>query len=313
MNTIFAVLVLAATAGAQDVRLQTLTGVVHGTLLVPAAERSVPCVLLIAGSGPTDRNGNVAGLPGPNDSLKMLAEGLAANGIATLRYDKRGIGASATAGQKEADLRFDAYVADAAAWVQQLRDDVRFSTVTIAGHSEGSLIGMLAAPKADAFVSIAGASKSASAILREQLLTKLPADLLKESDRILAALEAGSTADAVPPPLAALYRPSVQPYLISWMKYDPAREVARLAVPVLIVQGTTDVQIAVDEAHRLKNANPKADVAIIKGMNHVLKAVEGDLAQQVSSYSDPKLPVVRELIERVSEFVKGIRKRATKS
>jgi pimeloyl-ACP methyl ester carboxylesterase len=229
---------------------------------------------------------------------------LAANGIASVRYDKRGIGASAAPGAKEADLRFDTYVADAAAWVKQLRNDARFSSVTVVGHSEGALIGLLAASKADAFVSIAGPSKRASAVLREQLKTKLPPDLLKESERILTALEEGSTADGVPPPLAPLYRPSVQPYMISWMKYDPSRELAKLTVPILIVQGTTDVQVPVAAAHELKKANPKADVAIISGMNHVLKAVDGDLAEQLPSYSDPKRPVVPELIDRVSAFVK---------
>lgn len=309
MKTLLALLLLVTTATAEEVSLQTLTGVVHGTQLLPAKEEPVPVVLLIAGSGPTDRNGNVAGLPGPNDSLKMLAEGLAAKGVASVRYDKRGIAASAAAGPKEADLRFDTYVADAAAWVQQLRKDKRFSTVTIAGHSEGALIGLLAASKADAFVSIAGPSKRASAVLREQLQGKLPPELMKDSDRILTALEAGSTADAVPPPLAALYRPSVQPYLISWMKYDPSLELAKLKVPILIVQGTTDVQVPVAAAHELKKANPKADVAIIDGMNHVLKGVRGDLAEQLPSYSDPKRPVVPELIERVSAFVKQVAKK----
>ena len=309
MKTLIAALLLATVASAEDVKLQTLSGIIHGTLLLPAAETPVPVVLMIAGSGPTDRNGNVAGLAGPNDSLKMLAEGLAKNGIASLRYDKRGIGASAVSGAKEQDLRFDMYVNDAAAWVQQLRKDTRFSTIVIAGHSEGSLIGMIAAQKADAFVSIAGTARPAGTIIREQLKTKLPPDLAKESERILAALESGSTADNVPAPLEMLYRASVQPYMISWMKYDPSREVAKLEVPVLIVQGTTDLQVPVGDAHALKKANPKADVAIINEMNHVLKHVVGDIGQQFPSYSDPKLPVVPELIERVSAFVKRAAKK----
>lgn len=310
MKTLIAALLLATIAGAEDVKLQTLNGAIHGTLLMPAAaEVPVPVVLLIAGSGPTDRNGNVAGLPGPNDSLKLLAEGLAKNGIASVRYDKRGIGASAVSGAKEHDLRFDMYVNDAAAWVQQLRKDTRFSSIAVAGHSEGSLIGMLAAKKADAYISIAGTARPAGAILREQLSTKLPPDLLEESDRILAALESGSTAENVPAPLEMLYRASVQPYMISWMKYDPSREIAQLDAPVLIVQGSTDLQVPANDAHALKKANPKADVAIIKGMNHVLKHVDGDIAQQFPSYSDPKLPVVPELIERVSAFVKRAAKK----
>ncbi|HEV7768165.1 MAG TPA: alpha/beta hydrolase, partial [Thermoanaerobaculia bacterium] len=128
MKTLMAMLLLATTAVAEEVQLQTLTGVVHGTLVVPATEAPVPVVLLIAGSGATNRDGNIAGLPGSNDCLKMLAEGLAKNGIASVRYDKRGIGASTAAGTKESELRFDTYVADVAAWVKQLRKDARFST-----------------------------------------------------------------------------------------------------------------------------------------------------------------------------------------
>ncbi|HEV7764864.1 MAG TPA: alpha/beta hydrolase [Thermoanaerobaculia bacterium] len=169
---------------------------------------------------------------------------------------------------------------------------------------------MIAAARgADAFVSIAGPARPAGAILREQLKPRLLPDLAKQAERILAALESGATAENVPAPLAPLYRSSVQPYLISWLKYDPSVELARLTIPVLIVQGTTDVQVPVGEAHALKKASPKADVAIIDGMNHVLKSVAGDAAQQMPSYSDPKLPVAPELIERVSAFVKRVAKK----
>lgn len=303
---------LSAAPASEPVTLDTLSGTLHGTLLVPAGEAPMPAVLLIAGSGPTDRDGNVAGLPGRNDSLKMLAEGLAANGIASLRYDKRGIAGSTAAGPKEIDLRFDTYVADAAAWVARLKGDPRFSRVVIAGHSEGSLIGMLAAAKADAFVSIAGASTTAGALLREQLRTKLPPPLLAENERILGALEAGTTVHDVPPPLLAIYRPSVQPYMISWLKHDPAKAFGALAIPALIVQGTTDVQISVDDARRLHRANPRAQLAVIEGMNHVLKRVSGDVAAQMPSYSDPSLPVVPELVAQISDFVNQARSRRAK-
>jgi alpha-beta hydrolase superfamily lysophospholipase len=287
------------------VQLDTPTGSVHGTLLVPGGHGPYPAVLLIAGSGPTDRNGNTAGLPGANSSLKLLAEGLAESGIASLRYDKRGLGESAPAGPSEADLRFDTYVDDAAAWVQKLRNDPRFSTVAIIGHSEGSLIGMLAAQRSetDAFVSIAGIARPAGQVLRDQLRPQLPAPLWEESERILAALEAGHTADSVPQPLYALYRPSVQPYMISWLRYTPMQEIARLSVPVLIVQGTTDIQVNAAEAEALKQADPQAELVVIDGMNHVLKAVPADPAQQRSSYSDPALPVAPQLIEHVAAFI----------
>lgn len=302
------VLLAACAATAEEVKLATLTGTLHGTLLVPPrGDARVPVALLIAGSGPTDRDGNSKGLPGRNDSLRMLAETLAANGIASIRYDKRGIGASAAAGTSEADLRFDHLVADAAGWIRQLRKDPRFSTVTVIGHSEGSLIGMLAArdASADRFVSVAGAGRSAPAILREQLKPQLPKELWDESERILGRLLAGQTVADVPPMLAMLYRPSVQPYLISWFAHDPAKAIAQLAVPVLIVQGTTDIQATRADAEALRLAAKKGELALIAGMNHVLKKVDEDRGRQLASYSDPSLPLHPDLGPRVAAFIRG--------
>jgi len=158
----------------------------HSTLLLPKdTTKPMPIVLLISGSGPTDRNGNSPMLPGKNNSLLMLAEGLASNGISSLRYDKRGVGESAGAMVAEADLRLDTYVDDAMSWCEQLRKDKRFSVVIIAGHSEGSLIGMLAAKRcnADGFISISGAGRAAADILRTQLAGKLPPELATKERR----------------------------------------------------------------------------------------------------------------------------------
>lgn len=290
-------------------RLVTPSGTIHGTLLVPQrGSQRVPVALLIAGSGPTDRDGNSTMLAGRNDSLRMVAEALAANGIASLRYDKRGIGESKEAGGAESDLRFDHLIADAEAWIGHLRRDGRFSTVTVIGHSEGSLIGMIAAHRAgaDGVVSIAGAGRKIPDAIREQLRPNLPPELWEESERILDSLAKGETVAQVPPALAALYRPSVQPYLISWFAYEPAREIARLRVPVLIVQGTTDMQAGPAEAEALMAAAPHAELARIEGMNHVLKLVEGDRARQIASYSDRTLPVAPELMERVTNFIRGL-------
>ena len=297
-------------AAEQSVRLETSTGTLHGTLLVPSGQGPHPAVLIIAGSGPTDRNGNTPLVPGANNSLKLLAEGLAAQGVASVRYDKRGVGQSAPAGPSEAELRFDTYADDAAAWVRQLQSDSRFSSVVVLGHSEGSLLGMLAAQRAraDAFVSIAGVARRASEVLRDQLRPQLPPDLWQQSERILAALEAGRTADSVPAPLLALYRPSVQPYLISWFRYTPTEEITCVPGPVLIAQGTTDIQVDVAEAEALKRARPEAELLIVWGMNHVLKLVAANALAQQASYSDPSLPVAPELVERTARFVRNARR-----
>ena len=288
--------------------LESPTGRIHGTVEVPAARGPVPVALIIAGSGPTDRNGNIGGMPGANDSYRMLARALAERGIASVRYDKRGIAASGAAATSEAELRFETYVEDAAGWIRLLREDPRFSAVVVVGHSEGSLLGMLAAREAGAhgFVSLAGVGRPAAAVLRDQLRPALPPALWEESERILAGLERGEQTATVPAELAALYRPSVQPYLISWFRYDPAAELARLAIPPLVVQGTTDVQVTVADAEALAGSRAGIRLEIIEGMNHVLKRVSGDRVVQQPSYFDPSLPLVPELVEAVVGFMGSV-------
>ncbi|WP_163574988.1 alpha/beta hydrolase [Halomonas faecis] len=292
------------------VRLETATGTLYGSLLLPSSTGPHPLVLLHAGSGPTDRNGNSALVPGTNNSLKLLAEALAARGIASVRYDKRGVAASAAAAPSESDLRFDTYVDDAAAWVRQLRMDPRFGTITLLGHSEGALIGMLAAKqaRADAFISVAAPARRASDILREQLRLQLSAELWQDSERILSELEQGRTTGNVPPALASLFRSSVQPYLISWFRYVPTEEIQRAPGLALIVHGTTDVQVSPSEAEALKQARPDAELLIVEGMNHVLKMVPLNPARQDASYSDPSLPVAPLLVERVVGFTAHVQR-----
>jgi pimeloyl-ACP methyl ester carboxylesterase len=306
LSLLLAALAQAAPPGDQPLALDTASGTVHGTLRLPASEGKAPVALLIAGSGPTDRDGNNPAFPGPNNSLKMVAEALAQAGIASVRYDKRGIGASKAAMLDEAQLRFDTYVDDAAAWVAKLKADPRFGPVVVIGHSEGALIGMLAAERsgASAYVSLAGVADGPGVILRKQLAGKLPPSLASDNERILASLEQGKLVAEVPPALAAFYRPSIQPYLISWMKYAPARHIAALRMPVLIVQGTTDIQVGVDQAQALKAARPDAQLLVIPGMNHVLKAVPADAPNPVASYGNPALPLHPQLMPALVGFLR---------
>jgi uncharacterized protein len=280
-------------------------GSIFGTLEEPVSRSPVPVVVLIAGSGPTDRDGNNP-MGGTNNSLKMLAQQLIARGIAVLRYDKRGVGESAKGSPKEGDLRFETYITDAIEMIRLMQGEKRFSSVSVIGHSEGSLIGMIAAQKAGAkaFVSIAGSGVSAGKLLRKQLSKQLPAEIMQQTEQILTDLEAGKTSTSAPPAmLAPLFRASVQPYLISWMRYNPQVEIQRLSCPVLITQGTTDVQASVEDANLLSAAKPDATLAIIPGMNHILKMVGGDVMTQLPSYRNPTLPVSPKLIETVSTFL----------
>jgi pimeloyl-ACP methyl ester carboxylesterase len=295
------------------VSLSSSGGSIKGSLLLPRSTGRLPVVLLISGSGPTDRDGNTPAIAGRNDSLKLLAHALADAGFASLRYDKRGIAASAGAMTREVDMRLETYVEDAADWARQLAADPRFSGVAIVGHSEGSLIGMLAARQAGAaaFVSIAGPGAAASKLLRVQLLGKLPPDLVERNEQILRALEAGRLVDDVPPALAALYRPSVQPYLVSWFRYTPAVEIGKLHAAVAIFQGDTDIQVPVSEAELLARGKPDAELQVINGMNHVLKMVPADPARQIASYGDPSLPVSPGLVESLVKFLRRSMPEAT--
>jgi pimeloyl-ACP methyl ester carboxylesterase len=290
---------------AQPATLATATGTLHGTLLAPQGGPAVPVVLIHPGSGPTDRDGNSPLLAGKNNSLRLLAEGLAARGIATLRIDKRGIAESAAALGTEADLRLETLVADAAAWLELLRRDPRFDRVIVLGHSEGALIGALAAAAAQAegYISVAGPARRGSDILRRQLGPRLSGTLAAENERILTALECGQRVGAVPEPLLALYRASVRPYLISWFRHEPVSAVRRLAMPVMIVQGTTDLQVEAGEGAALHAARPDATYLDVEGMNHVLKLVGGGLPEQLAAYGDPTLPVAPALLDGLAAFV----------
>ena len=286
----------------EEITLKTKTGDIKGSLLVPSNSEKASVVLIISGSGPTDRNGNNPNMT--NNSLMMLANELKKNGIASLRFDKRGIGESTSSGMQESDLRFENYVNDVKGWVDLLKESNKFSKIIVLGHSEGSLIGMIASQKAEVekFISVAGAGNSAGDIIREQLKAQ-PAVVLNQSLPIIEKLENGEREENVPQMLYALFRPSVQPYMISWFKYDPQIEIAKLNKPVLIVQGTTDIQVSVLDADKLASANNKAQKQIIEGMNHILKEADMDRIKNIQTYSMPDLPLKKPLIEIIVKFI----------
>jgi hypothetical protein len=273
----------------------------RGTLLLPISKVKPAVVLIIAGSGPTDRNGNQFGMA--NNSLRFLAEELATNGIASLRYDKRGVGFSRS-NQAESEVVFDDFIEDATIWLTMLKESGNYSKVLVAGHSEGSLIGMVAVQKVsvDGFISIAGSGKRIDKILLEQL-SQIPEPMLNDVKIIIDSLVQGHQVKRINPMLLSIFRPSVQPYLISWMRIDPAVEIGKLSIPILIAQGTTDIQVTTENAELLANANPLSELVIIEGMNHVLKMVEMDREKNMAAYINPELPISEELISAIVEFV----------
>jgi pimeloyl-ACP methyl ester carboxylesterase len=277
---------------------------IKGTLCIPMPEkRPVPVVLIIAGSGPTDRNGN-----GPIGNLntnayKQLAHELAKAGIASLRYDKRGIALSQPTGRINMETLFGEEVEDIRRWIHLIRKDNRFSTLVLAGHSQGALMGVQAAAAADKFISLNGLGVNASQLLRDQLASQPP--LMKEKAYlILDSLEKGLTARDVPPYLQALFNPGLQLYWMDMFRVDPPLLLSGLRIPVLVIQGDNDIQVKLSDAQAFVKMAPKAKLLILPGMNHVFKQAPTDRAGNLRTYSDPSLPIDQAMIKAMIEFIK---------
>ena len=282
--------------------LVTKTGRIYGTLTEPKGFKKGQVVLIIAGSGPTDRDGNNPSMT--CDAYKKIAHELVDNKIASLRYDKRGIAASAAAVERESDLVFDNYVQDAAEWIRLLKADKRFTDVVVIGHSEGSLIGMCAAyqAKADKYISVAGIGRAASDLLKEQLEVQ-GAEVKRLAFPLIDSLAKGLSVNVVDPSMQSIFRPSVQPYLISWFKYDPLASIKQLNVPILLIQGTNDIQVPVEDAKRLSAAKPSAKLMLIDRMNHVLRLSDSNREANLATYNNPELPLADGLMDAIATFI----------
>lgn len=308
MLTLAAALLLSPVS--TPVELPSSPAPLHGTLLSPEGQTRAAAII-IPGSGPTDREGNSPQFGIQAATYRLLAEGLAERGVATVRIDKRGIGESAAAGASEADLRFSAYAEDARAWAAETATKTGRPCAWLIGHSEGALVALAAvAAKPDGegddkvcgLVLLSGAGRPPGVVLREQLAA-LPEPLKTEAYAAVEALEAGRTVANPPASLAALFRPSVQPYLISWLALDPAKLAAAYDGPLFIGQGTTDIQVTLADAEALKAAQPRAELAIWDGVNHVLKVAPAERAANIATYMDPALPLAPGVVEAVADFV----------
>jgi pimeloyl-ACP methyl ester carboxylesterase len=233
-------------------------------------------------------------------AYRLLAEALAAKGIATLRYDKRGVGESSLAFDVAA-MKVDDSVGDAAAMLAKLRDPAKFSKVSVVGHSEGGLLAILLAgsEKLDSLVLVSTGGRPLRAIVHDQLAAKLDAAQMKEVDRLLADVAAGKPLERVPEGLEVLFNPAVVNYLRSEMDIDPVARLKTLKVPTTVVQGETDVQVATDDAKLLGKARPGIKVVMLPGVNHLLKAEAAKTMPQ-PSYTDPKLPISPAAVDAIA-------------
>lgn len=277
----------------------------YGTLLAPEGQaRAV--ALILPGSGPTDRDGNNP-LGVSAGTYRKLAEGLAAQGIASVRLDKRGVAQSAAAAPSEAGFTFADNISDARLWMDEALARTGLRCVWLVGHSEGALVALATAsnddPKICGLILLSGAGRKAGVVLREQLASApLPPELRTAAETALSELEAGRTTDA-PTQLAALFRPSVQPYMISWLALDPAALIADYDGPAMIGQGSTDLQTTLTDAQAMHAAQPASRLVVWDGVNHVLKTAPAERAANLATYGDPSLPLAPGVVEDVAAFI----------
>jgi hypothetical protein len=284
---------------AKDLSINTF---IDGTLLTPNGNNTTQLAIIIAGSGPTDRNGNQNFLK--NNALKKLAEGLTNNGIATFRYDKR-IVKQILKNDVDPNIRFDDFVTDATSVIAYFKEEAEFKKIYVIGHSQGSLVGMLASKQNVAgFVSLAGAGQTIDEVIVNQVAA-MDSTLVPPAIKAFERLKQGETTTDYPAVLGSIFRADVQPFMMNWMQYHPQDIIKNLDIPVLIVNGSKDLQVSVDEAKLLEQASDNADLKIIDRMNHVLFIITGGNLENSKSYNESFRPISTELVDVVSEFIKG--------
>jgi hypothetical protein len=310
----------AAPAGADTLRPASVSEIPYlveqggarlaGTLALPAVQGPVPIALIVAGSGAVDRNGNAPPVLESN-LYRQLAWRLAERGIASLRYDKRGVGGSA-AGVDPAATTFGDFAEDVLAATRALAGDRRFDGIVVVGHSEGGWLAISAAARGapvSGLALLATPGRPFLPLLRSQLAQQLDSAALVQFDAAMERYLRGERPLGLPPILDPLFRPVNQRFTASVAAFDAVAELSRLALPVLVVQGDRDIQVGTEDAERLAAARPSARVVVIPGVNHLFKAVQNaDRVAQLAGYVDRTAPVAPQLVETLVDWIGQVRR-----
>jgi pimeloyl-ACP methyl ester carboxylesterase len=291
---------------AHEVTIRVNRAELYGTLL--HAKHASSLVIIQPGSGPTDRDGNQEGMQS-NCYLK-IATYLCQLGYSSLRIDKRGVGKSDLGLESEAQLQFSQYVKDLHQWVTWAKDSAGFKNIILLGHSEGALVALQCMnmhPELQYLISVSGAGRPADIILKEQL-TMLPQNVKKLVYPMIDSLKTGKRISNVPILFYTLFRPDVQPYLISWFAIDPLLEAKKCIKKVMIIQGEYDIQVGIKDAENLKNAFVNSELCIIHKMNHVLtKSKTMDKKKQIEDYTNAQLKLHPGFKKAIRKYLNSIK------
>lgn len=312
-HLIFILLISCATMGfgqniiSEEIAMTNGEINIPGELTMPKTVEKVPLVIFVHGSGNVDRNGNQAPVIKAN-YIKLLADRLNYRGIAFYRYDKRtSIKENLS---KLSNIRFEDLVTDVQVIIEHFKYDNRFSGIHLIGHSQGSLVGMLATDQdVKSYISLAGPGET----IRETIVRQVSVqnkELGNAAKAHLKELKETDTIKNVSPFLMQLFAPQNQKFIKSWMAYNPSEEIKKLKLPLLIIQGAMDSQVTLEDANHIYSASYEAtkdigitpSLIIIEDMNHVLKTVKNQIENQ-SSYFDPDYPISEQLVEELVYFI----------
>lgn len=300
---VLAILILTLKLNAQNYKENNISinDNIYGSIVEPKSRSNSNLVIFIGGSGPIDRDGNQSFMK--CDMFKKLAYSLSEKGISSFRYDKRVV-TQIRKGKLDKKITFDDFVSDAIAIIDFFQ--LKYNSIVIAGHSQGSLVGLLSINEGvSGFISLSGAGRTIDMVIEDQISKTAPM-LLEDTKNIFKILRSGKITEDFPLPLYSLFNIEIQPFIISWMQYDPKKIIAKIPIPSLIINGDNDLQVDEKEAKLLYNSAQNSEILIVKNMNHVLVEIEGDELKNVKSYNNPDLKISELVIEKMVEFIERL-------
>ncbi|MDX6746870.1 alpha/beta hydrolase [Polaribacter sp. PL03] len=295
---LFGISIATAQIKSEEITINNKKIQLPGTLTF--SEEKIPLIIWVHGSGPVDRNGNQPAQNIKANYIKQFRDAVNKQNIAFFSYDKRT--ANKNNGLFLKNTKVIDFALDAEEVINYFKEENRFSKIILIGHSQGSLIALLASKNVDKYISLAGAGETIDKTIVKQI-SKNNLTLGEAAQQQFDTLRKKGKIDVVNPFLMSVFAKQNQPFLYSWLQLNPIEEIKKLTIPVLIINGDKDLQVKIEDAKALHAAKPASKLVIIENMNHVLKDIQKD-EDNLASYYSSEFPISEKLIETIVQFVK---------